>query len=150
MTQLATFDDLFKHAFGFDRVFNELDRVHRQYARDAGFPPYNITVNSPKDPSKYVVELAVAGYSREELEVTIVMDRGVRTLMVTGKKQESPEQDEPTYVVKMLAARYFNRQFTLAEEAEVESVELKDGILRITVSVNREALKPAVKLLTIN
>lgn len=150
MTQLTPFEDLFKYAFGFDRVFSELERVRNQYARESGFPPYNITANSPKNATKYVVELAVAGYSREELEVSIVMDQGVRTLVITGKKKEKQEQDEPFYMVRMLAARSFNRQFTLAEEAEVEGVELKDGILRITINVNQEALKPTVKQLTIN
>lgn len=148
MTQLATFDDLFKNAFGFRNVFDELDRVTRQ--NSGGFPPYNIITNSTKDPSQYVVELAVAGYSRDELNVEIHEERGVRTLVIEGRKQETVEEDRDVYLVKMLAARNFTRSFTIAKEAEVDTVELKDGILRVVVSVDNSHLRPQVKQLTIS
>lgn len=148
MTQLTTFDDFFKNAFGFRNVFDELDRVTRQ--NNTGFPPYNITANSNKDPSQYVVELAVAGYDRDELSVAIHEERGVRTLMIKGEKREVVEDESAVYLVKMLAARNFTRSFTIAKEAEVDTVELKNGILRVVVRVDNSHLRPAVKQLTIS
>ena len=148
MTQLTTFDELFKHAFGFDRIFNEMNRSAR--AVSTGFPPYNVITDNMKEPSTYVVELAVAGFAREELAVSVIEDAGARTLLITGAKKESADQDSPNYVVKMLAARDFMRQFTLSDEAEVTDVEHKDGILRITVKVKRTVEKPIVRQLTIS
>jgi HSP20 family molecular chaperone IbpA len=148
MTQLTTFDDLFKNAFGFRNVFDELDRTTRQ--NSAGFPPYNIITNSTKEPSQYVVEMAVAGYDRDELSVAIHEERGVRTLIIKGEKRETVEDESEVYVVKMLAARNFTRSFTIAKEAEVDAVELKNGILRVVVKVDNAHLRPAVKQLTIS
>lgn len=148
MTQLTSFDELFKNAFGFHNIFDDIDRVTKLNA--GGFPPYNIITNSTKEPSQYIIELAVAGYAREELGVAIHEERGVRTLVIRGEKKEVVEDDSGVYLVKMLAARNFTRSFTIAKEAEVDSVELKDGILRVVVKVDNSHLRPAVKQLTIS
>jgi molecular chaperone IbpA len=148
-TQLVTFDDLFKFAFGFDRVFNELDRVARLHS-SGGYPPYNIITDNPKRPTQYVVELAVAGFSRDELKVTVAEHGGVRTLNISGEKAATAgAEDDAAYLVKMLATRKFSRQFTLADDAEVDGVELRDGVLRVTVKIRQEDPNERVRVLQI-
>lgn len=107
---------------GFDKMFNRLSNATNQ---QSGFPPYNVRKN---DEDSYIVELAVAGYNKESIEIT--EHDGVLTI-----KGERPE-DAEEYVHKGIAGRKFTRTFTLAEYMFVDGAELKDGMLY--VSIKRE------------
>jgi molecular chaperone IbpA len=145
-----TVDDLFKHAFGFDRFFSELDRNTRAMSA-TNFPPYNITTDNTKDPSFYTLELAVAGFNKEEVSVKVVTEEGIDYLVVEGNKKEEDEKKSETYVVRMLAARNFRRVFTLSDNAHVDagSIALQDGVLRIRVNVVKPELKKSERVLQI-
>lgn len=131
---------------GFDRLFNELDRQFTNSVNN-GYPPYNIVKN---DEDNYLIELAVAGFSMDELSITL--DRN--ELVIEGKPtfkefsdeehvEWKTEEDPKHYLHKGIANRNFIRTFKLAEHVEVKTATLELGILRITLSRNiPEALQP--------
>jgi HSP20 family molecular chaperone IbpA len=115
---------LHRHAIGFDRIFDELNRTFAASRSDGTYPPYNI---SKLDDTHYVVEVAVAGFRENELSVEL--KEGVLT--VTGE-QVKPE-NEPQYLHKGISARNFTRTFTLAENMEVRGATVTNGILAIAL-----------------
>ena len=124
VTQFAM--DLFKDPFfiGFNRElerFNSLSKVN-----NTAFPPYDLL---KLDEDNYQLSLAVAGFTREDLTVSI--EDG--SLWITG---EITEVTDAEVVHKGIAARKFTRIFELSEYMEVSSVELKDGMLHIHVIRN--------------
>jgi molecular chaperone IbpA len=134
MTQLRTVDtaqlaNLSRALVGFDRYFNN------QFANVNGnYPPHNIVKYND---THYGIEVAVAGFSKEEITVEVDQDQ----LYITGKKASVSEGVE--YLHRGLAARDFEQQFTLAEYMEVRGAEVKDGMLKIEIErIIPEALKP--------
>ena len=107
---------------GFDDVFERLNRI--QTVQDSGnYPPYNIIKH---DATNFRIELAVAGFKNDELDVELA--EGV--LSITGKVTNE-ESTETKYVYRGLAKRTFSRKFTLADDVVVNAVSLTDGILAI-------------------
>jgi molecular chaperone IbpA len=90
----------------------------------ASFPPYNII---KIDNLSYIIELAVAGFKKEELSIT--MSNSVLT--VAGTKTAKNTKSE--YLYKGISDRSFNRPFTVADTMLVTSAEYADGILTITL-----------------
>lgn len=135
MNALTRFDTaaLNRALVGFDRIF---DNFETRFANqiNQNYPPYNIVkVND----NLYTVIVAVAGFGKEDVIVSVDQDQ----LIITGKK--AGETDEAEYLHRGLAFREFERRFTLAEHMEVLSAEMKDGLL--TVQIERkipEAMKP--------
>ena len=107
---------------GFDHLFDELDRVAR-HAND-NYPPHNIV---KVDDTNYLIELAVAGFARDELEIE-VKDRSLR---VSGK-HENRGRD---YIHKGISAKKFDKTFRLSEYVQVNGADLNDGILAIGLEV---------------
>ena len=87
-----------------------------------GYPPYNI--KQVKD-NKYVIEMAVAGFAKTDIEVTLDGDK----LVIKGTSKDT-EPDE-VYVYKGIAARNFERTFTLADKVEIKDAEIVNGMLNI-------------------
>lgn len=117
---------------GFDRL---LDRMHQQTPgqTNSNYPPYNII---KVDEDNYAIELAVAGFFENEIDVEV--KEGV--LFVEGKKQEG---DEGEYLHKGISARAFRRSFTLSDTIVVRSADLSQGILTIDLeNVIPEEKKP--------
>ena len=134
MNQLRTIDtahlaNLNRALVGFDRYFNG------HFANTNGnYPPHNIV---KYDETHYGIEVAIAGFSKEEITVEVDQDQ----LMISGKRATSQEGVE--YLHRGLAARDFEQTFTLAEYMEVNAAEVKDGMLVIEIErVVPEALKP--------
>ena len=107
---------------GFDHLFDELDRVAR-HAND-NYPPHNIV---KVDDTNYLIELAVAGFARDELEIE-VKDRSLR---VSGKHQNRGRD----YIHKGISAKKFDKTFRLSEYVQVNGADLEDGILAIGLEV---------------
>lgn len=103
--------------------FEHLERLLERTAKSAGeaYPPYNIE-DTGGDRLKIV--LAVAGFSREELNVTVEDNQ----LVIRGKQNESADR---TFLHRGIAARQFQRAFVLAEGIEVTGAELENGLLAI-------------------
>ena len=115
---------------GFDHLFNELDHVAR-HANDH-YPPHNILKTGETD---YLIELAVAGFSREELDVE-VKDR---TLTVTGEHVSKGRE----YIHRGISTKKFKRAFRLSEHVQVHGADFKDGILSVELKyVVPEELRP--------
>jgi molecular chaperone IbpA len=118
--------DLFKDPFfiGFNRElerFNSLSKVN-----NTAFPPYDLL---KLDEDNYQLSLAVAGFTKDDLTVSI--EDG--SLWITGEIKEILDAE---VVHKGIAARKFTRIFELSEYMEVSNVELKDGMLHINVVRN--------------
>jgi molecular chaperone IbpA len=89
-----------------------------------------------KDEYNFVIELAVAGYKQDEIEITAERN----SLKVTGKKAE---EEDRNYLVKGIAGRKFARQFVLSDTVVVRDANLADGILSIELeNVIPEEQKP--------
>ena len=107
---------------GFDHLFDELDRVAR-HAND-NYPPHNIV---KVDDHNYLIELAVAGFARDELDIE-VKDR---SLKVKGKHENRGRE----YIHKSISNKKFEKTFRLSEYVQVNGADLKDGILAIGLEV---------------
>ena len=103
--------------------FEHLERLLERTVKSAGdgYPPYNIE-QSGED--KLRITLAVAGFSREELNVTVED----RQLVIRGKQSENGDKN---YLHRGIAARQFQRAFVLAEGIEVTGASLENGLLSI-------------------
>ena len=126
----ADFANLNRALVGFDRYFNgHFPNTNGNY------PPHNIV---KYDETHYGIEVAVAGFSKEEITVEVDQDQ----LTVKGRKLNQADS-RFEYLHRGLAARDFEQTFTLAEYMEVHAAEVKDGMLVIeTERVVPEALKP--------
>lgn len=112
---------------GFDKTFKLLSSQLENVGKNVtGYPPYNI---KKVDENKYVIELAVAGFSKTDIEVTL--DGG--KLTVSGKTKDSSDLDNANvyYFYKGIAERAFTRTFTLADSVEIKNAELINGILKL-------------------
>ena len=107
--------DLF---FGFDDLFNSLNNPKQQQS----YPPYNVV---KKDDNHYLIEIAVAGFKSNEIDV--VLKKGILT--VTGTKDKFANGDE--YIHKGISSRDFTRSFTLAETIKVVGADIVDGVILI-------------------
>jgi molecular chaperone IbpA len=134
------FDRLF---VGFDKVADKLADVSYQTAKaTSNYPPYNL---KKIDENKYIIEMAVAGFGKQDIEVEIADDK----LFIKGNVQsgEPSEQDStgdwtwPLVLYQGLAMRPFTRTFSLADNVEISGASLLNGILKITL----EAIIPEHK-----
>ena len=106
---------------GFDETFSRLEALAG--TRD-NYPPYNVVNGSN---GRTVLELALAGFSRGDIEVET--ERNVLT--VSAKK--APADKEREYSHKGISYRTFSRNWQMGDDVEVESVDFEDGLLSITL-----------------
>ena len=109
---------------GFETIERALDRVSR--AGSDGYPPYNIerVSNADAEPERLRITLAVAGFTRDQLDITIEESQ----LVIRGKQTEDRERN---YLHRGIAARQFQRAFLLADGMKVEGADLSNGLLSI-------------------
>lgn len=140
MTQLRTIDtaalaQLSKALVGFDRYFSA---SHHQ---NSNYPPHNIIKYSE---NTYSIEVAVAGFTKEEVTVEVDQDQ----LTIRGIKNRPNVDIGVEYLHRGLAARDFEQIFTLAEYMEVVGAKVENGMLHIDIKrIVPDALKP--RLITI-
>lgn len=116
-----------------DNLFGDLEELLKPISNvTQSFPRYNIYKT---DNNTYIIELAVAGYSQDmvDVEVEPVNTRSVpaKLLTITGDAHKST--DEVEYVVRGITGKPFVQKFYIYESDVVESCKMKDGILRITI-----------------
>jgi HSP20 family molecular chaperone IbpA len=109
---------------GFDEVERALTRVAK--AASEGYPPYNIEriARCGNDPEMLRITLAVAGFTRDQLEITLEENQ----LVIRGRQVDDRERD---YLHRGIAARQFQRAFLLADGLEVQGADLSNGLLSI-------------------
>ncbi|HTQ13666.1 MAG TPA: Hsp20 family protein [Rhizomicrobium sp.] len=115
--------------------FENLERLLERTAKAAGdgYPPYNIE-DAGQD--KLRITLAVAGFSPEELAVTVEENQ----LIIRGKQTEAGDK---TFLHRGIAARQFQRAFVLADGIEVTAARLENGLL--AVELQRRQIEPVVR-----
>ena len=125
MVKLTHFDvnQFAPFTVGFDRVFDRLVDYGTTYDT-GGFPPYNIRKT---DDFKHVIEIALAGFSKGEIEV--ILTDGV--LEIKSSNLPTTEKPKDDLIHKGIAKRAFTRKFTLADDNEVKDAKLENGLLVI-------------------
>lgn len=118
----TTLPSFYRNTIGFDRMLDLLENQFTSTSTTGGYPPYNVAQLAENE---YMVTLAVAGFSMDDLEITL--DGSILT--VSGTAPGGDENVE--YLHKGIAGRNFKREFTLAEHIEVEAAELENGMLNI-------------------
>jgi molecular chaperone IbpA len=126
------FSPLYRSVVGFDRLADLLETATAEAA--TGYPPYNI---ERTDENAYRIEIAVAGFRPEELNVEVKEN----LLTVQGRKAANDETRR--FLHRGLAERNFERRFQLADYVVVTDANLADGLLSISLKRELpEALKP--------
>ena len=125
---------------GFDDVLDQMRDISETVAKATpGYPPYNI--KQVKD-NKYVIEMAVAGFGKTDIEVTLDGNK----LVIKGAVVEGDDADN--YIFKGIANRNFTRQFTLADKIEIKDAEIANGMLKVWLE-NIVKAQDAVKKIAI-
>jgi molecular chaperone IbpA len=135
MNAVTRFDTqaLNRALIGFDQLFNNVERRFANQVQN-NYPPYNVIKH---DDNTFEIELAVAGFDKSDITVEVDQDQ----LIIRGK--QTPADTELQYMHRGLAARDFERSWTLADHMEVGEAELTNGILRVKLTrIIPEALKP--------
>jgi molecular chaperone IbpA len=126
------FSPLYRSVVGFDRLASLLETAAADAA--TGYPPYNI---ERTDENAYRIDIAVAGFRPDELDVEVKEN----LLTVTGRKTANDESKQ--FLHRGLAERNFERRFQLADYVIVSDANLADGLLSISLKRELpEALKP--------
>jgi molecular chaperone IbpA len=129
------FSPLYRSVVGFDRLADLLDAASKAES-PTNWPPYNIESTGE---NSYRIELAVAGFKPDELNIEVKEN----LLTVTGRKTANDDETQRRYLHRGLAERSFERRFQLADYVVVTDAALADGLL--TIALKREipeALKP--------
>ena len=108
--------------------FEEIERLIDRASKTAGdgYPPYNIErlPRNGSEPERLRITLAVAGFAREDLEVSFEENE----LVIRGRQKDEVERQ---YLHRGIAARQFQRAFVVADGITIKVAELKDGLLSI-------------------
>jgi molecular chaperone IbpA len=141
---LSVWNSLKPFSVGFDSIFEEFDRMLDSTERyNSNYPPYNICKLNDND---YKIEVALAGYSRDDIEIELKDN----TLTVRNKTKEKVVNNESNGVIhKGISTRQFERSFTISEDIKVKNADLKNGLLSIDLErIVPEEKKP--RLININ
>ena len=117
------FTPLYRSAVGFDRLASLLDAAASSDSA-SGYPPYNI---ERTDENAYRVEIAVAGFKPEELNIE------VKENLLTVQGRKAANEDQRRFLHRGLAERNFERRFQLADYVVVTDAQLTDGLLAISL-----------------
>jgi molecular chaperone IbpA len=121
-SDLAKFDKFF---VGADKYFAQAQRTAdllANTAKAAGYPPYNL---KKTDENTYVIEMAVAGFGKQDIEMTL----NDNTLIING--QVTVDTATEQFLHKGISDRAFNRTFSLADNVEVKNAKMINGLLKI-------------------
>ena len=113
------------HFIGFDHIWNDIARLS-EMSDNKLYPPHNVV---KKDETHFSVELALAGYSKDDLAVEV--KDGI--LVVAGGKTDGEQERE--YLHRGISAKKFTRTFRLSEHVVVDGADFKDGLLVIDLRV---------------
>ena len=110
---------------GFEPILNELERIHSAGRAQDKYPPHNVV---KVDDENFIIELAVAGFSEEDISVEV--KDGI--LLVKG---QNAKDDEREYAHKGISSRKFEKSFRLSEFVVIDGADLVNGILVVNARV---------------
>ena len=127
MTNLALFGPGFKDFdrffVGFDDQFNRIAKMHDDLTKNIpNYPPYNIKKTGD---NTYVIEIAVAGFARQDIEIEL--DGGNMVIKGSAKNEE----EENSFLYRGIANRNFTRTFALEDQIEIKDAEMFNGMLKV-------------------
>jgi len=115
--------DFDKFFVGFDDQFNRIPKMHDDLTKNIpNYPPYNIKKIGD---STYVIELAVAGFAKQDIEIELADGK----MIVKGNV--TTEEDDSNFLFKGIAARNFTRTFALDDQIEIKNAEMFNGMLQV-------------------
>ena len=124
-----------RSSVGFDRLFDMIENNSLGQAQE-NYPPFDLIKKGEND---YCIELAVAGFTPDEIDITAQQN----VLLVSGRKAEESGEKGSDYIYRGIANRSFERRFALADHIQVRGADLKDGLLSIELKREiPEAMKP--------
>ena len=113
-----------RSSVGFDRLFDMLENSNAGQAATENYPPFDLIRSGDNE---FRIELAVAGFKPEEIDITAQQN----VLIVTGRKKDESEQAGADYIYRGIANRSFERRFALADHIQVRGADLRDGLLAV-------------------
>ena len=120
---------------GFDRLFDMLENSSLGQGGE-NYPPFDLIKLGD---NAYRIELAVAGFKPDELDITAQEN----VLIVSGRKKDEADEQASNYIYRGIATRSFERRFALADHIQVKGADMRDGLLAIElVREIPEAMKP--------
>ena len=133
---LSIFNSLRPFSIGFDDMFDQFESMLGNGGMlQSKYPPYNIR-KTEKD--KYAIELALAGFNKDDVEVEY--EDNLLTVK-TKKVDKTVQKDGDEIIHKGISQRSFSRSFTVADDVKVNGAELKDGLL----TIDCEKIVPEIK-----
>ena len=129
---LSIFNNLRPLTVGFDDMFDHFEHMMGDdgfFVRNtmANFPPYNIVKTGEYT---YDVELALAGFSKDDIEVHY--ENNMLTVK-SKQKDKSEAKDSEGVIHRGISKRWFSKSFTIADDVEIKGAELKDGLLKVSM-----------------
>ena len=127
---LTIFNQLRPHTIGYDNIFDHFNDMFENNSKllTQNYPPYDIVKHSD---THYDIQVALAGNTKDDIEVELKED----TLSIRTKDKDDPEHlDQKAEVLhRGISKRYFDRNFTIAEDVKVNNAELKYGLLIVSL-----------------
>ena len=125
---MSVFHNINRYAIGFDHLMDHLVTLHSNNNLTTNeYPPYDIIKEGENN---YKIELAVAGFKKDELSIQLKEN----TLTIKGETNSKNSNGE--YLHKNIARRSFSKGFSLADNIEIGSASFEDGVLSVHLTQN--------------
>ena len=119
------FKDFDKMYVGFDDQFNKMAKIHDELTKSIpNYPPYNIKKTGD---NTYVIEVAVAGFAKQDIEIELADGK----LLIKGNVHSNDADSMENFLFKGIANRAFTRTFALDDQIEVKDAEMFNGMLKV-------------------
>ena len=125
---MSLFHNINRYAIGFDHLMDHMVALqNNDVLAGNDYPPYDI-VKAGED--KYTIELAVAGFKKDELKINL------KDNYLTIEGESNSKNSNGEYLHKNIARRSFIKRFSLADNVEVEDATFEDGVLAVSLKHN--------------
>ena len=126
---LSIFNSLRPFSIGFDDMFDQFENMlgNGGLSMQSNYPPYNIRRTGQ---DKYSIEVALAGFSKNDVEVEF--EDNLLTVRTKQVDKSENKNDDGEIIHKCISQRHFSRSFTIADDVKVNGAELKDVLLTIS------------------
>jgi len=126
---LSIFNSLRPFSIGFDDMFDQFENMlgNGNLAMQPNYPPYNIRKT---DKDNYAIEVALAGFSKDDVEVEF--EDNLLTVRTKQFSKSESDNSDGEIIHKGISQRQFARSFTIADDVKVNGAQLKDGLLIIS------------------